>query len=253
MKNVIILELRLFYVYLKSLLFSRRFWMLPFVYRIIFDVSDLKFINFNIISRSDCFTIMDVFCYQNYSLPKHWEGNLECFLEDQSKLPVVLDLGANLGFTSNYLKRVYPEAVTIGVEPDTRSVDLCRQHGVDELWTGVIGRGSKAFLSNDDVSYQKKLSDDGVEVKVIAENELIAAIGDYLPFILKVDIEGAEEVLFSDYKRLVSLFRVIFVELHDWGVDHKIHSAPIWAFLAENSNAYNVLIRGDILCLIKNT
>ena len=253
MKKAIILEIRLFYVYLKTLMFSKRFWVVPFVYRILFDIRHFKLINFNVIGRSDCFTIMDVFCYQNYSIPRYWRDSIDRFLREGENLPVVLDLGANLGFTSHYIKKLYPEAFTIGVEPDRKAAQFCRQHGVDQLRTAVIGKGSKAFLSNDAISYQKKLSDHGDEVDVISENELVMAIGDYLPFILKVDIEGAEEVLFYDYQALISMFKVIFIELHDWGIDHKIHSTAIWTFLAESSSSYNVIIQGDILCLIKNT
>lgn len=253
MHKIMIIEFRLLYVYLKSLLYSRRFWLLPLYYNIVFDISELRFFKLPILGRLDCFTIMDVFCYQHYGLKDHWRENVDDWLATSTRKPYILDLGSNLGFTSFYFQKSYPEAYIVGVEPNELAANIYLRNGFDDLKQGVIGKGKNAFISTATASYANKLSETGVLVKVIHEDELMEYSSMHLPLILKVDIEGAEEFLFGEYQCLVEQFKVIFVELHDWQDVSRIYSAPMWRFLAERDGKYHVLVKGDILCMIRNT
>ena len=247
----LILELRLFFVYCKSFLFSRRFIIIPFVYKILFDLKKIRFLRLHISHRSDCFTIFDVFAYQNYSVSSKWQSYLDQYLRKTELKPIIVDLGANLGFSSLYFRQFFEDSYIVGVEPSDTAARLCTLHGVNEMCIGVIGTGTIAYLDDGFASYEKKISASGVPVEVISEKDLMASTTGYEPFILKVDIEGAEEVLFENYKDFVGKFKVIFVELHDWFNTERPHSLPLWNFLSNSQKEYNVLIRGDVLCLIK--
>lgn len=50
----------------------------------------------------------------------------------------------------------------------------------------------------------------------LAESELLERHGDCEPFICKIDIEGAEQELFSANTQWITRFPIVIIELHDW-------------------------------------
>ena len=223
---------------------------MPLIYNIVFDIRKLSLIKLNTSSRSDCFTIMDVFCYQPYNLSDIWWTKLTNS-HSFSRQPLILDLGANLGYTSKYLKSLFPEAKIIGIEPDPAAAKIARKNNNNDVLEGAISCGDKAFISKGDASYQVRVASSGVSVSVLDEEFLMKEMTDYSPFILKVDIEGSENNLFDHYQNLIAKFPVIFVELHDWMSTSHISSSSIWQYLARNNGLYHVIINGDVLCLVR--
>ena len=54
------------------------------------------------------------------------------------------------------------------------------------------------------------------EVAAITIDEVLAVAPEAAPFILKVDIEGAEGGLFDDPAHALNDFPLVIIELHDW-------------------------------------
>ena len=44
---------------------------------------------------------------------------------------------------------------------------------------------------------------------------------DYVPFLIKIDIEGGEENLFETSTAWIDLFPLLIIELHDWLLPRK--------------------------------
>jgi FkbM family methyltransferase len=117
----------------------------------------------------------------------------------------VIDLGANIGFTSVYLARLLGSLRLVAVEPDPDNAVILRrnlaQNGIDaiviEAAVGPID-GSARFRRNA-ASNLGHVADDGdLTVDVISIPSVIARLGaSPQRVLLKLDIEGGEEQLFA--------------------------------------------------------
>ena len=63
------------------------------------------------------------------------------------------------------------------------------------------------------------------EVPALSIDELLAS-QDGTPFILKIDIEGAEQDLFTANGETIDQFPVVIIELHDWMLPRTASSRP---------------------------
>lgn len=70
------------------------------------------------------------------------------------------------------------------------------------------------------------------------------------PFILKIDIEGAESELFQDVEQWLGDWPVVMVEIHDWMLPGSASSANVLKAFAEHGR--DVIIRGSTLVAIRN-
>lgn len=142
------------------------------------------------------------------------------------ELPVIIDAGANIGAASVWFAYSYPKASVIAIEParenialltsNTRSFPLvipiqaaiASESG--ELTLTDPGNGEWAFRTSAD----KDVS--GYSVPAITIEQAMSNALKGTPFILKIDIEGAEEDLFSRHSEMFDQFPVVIIELHDW-------------------------------------
>lgn len=245
------LECALIYVYLKSLLFCRRYFVIPFFYNIILDLKEVKIFRLSICGRADCFTIFDIFCYGNYQLSNNWELIIKRLQKSINGQSFILDLGANLGFAARYFENKYADITVIGLEPSRKFIDVAMRNCKADIHEFAIGSGCDANFEETENSYASHLSEFGTTVKVMNANDLRKLYDNRSAFILKVDIEGAENAFFADYETVIEDFAVIFVEIHDWMDPDKIVTTGLWSYLSARSNVYSVLIKGDIICLVK--
>jgi hypothetical protein len=92
------------------------------------------------------------------------------------------------------------------------------------------------------------------ETRIISVNHLLEIYNEseYIPFIIKIDIEGFEDELFSANTEWVQKFPILIIELHDWMLPKqgnssnflKIISAQNRDFLFFGENVYS--IRNDL-------
>src|SRR5919197_6367935 len=125
--------------------------------------------------------------------------------------PLIVDAGANIGATALYFCVQYPTAEVVAVEPERDNIGLLKQNvaGLNvEVVRGAIssrrgrarvvdvGRGHWAYRTQsiaDDES-----APDAIPHVTIDDIYNSRAAGCF-PFIVKIDIEGAERDLFSDH------------------------------------------------------
>jgi FkbM family methyltransferase len=151
---------------------------------------------------------------------------------------VIFDIGANVGYASLYFKRHYPNAKIIAVEPDTQNYLVLKSNFENNdffnfliLNKGVWNKDTYLEPTNLQASlgswaYTFKETEDITEIEAVDLSQLIYEnSGDKLVDILKIDIEGSEEVLFRDntyMQEVLSNTRVIAIEIHDRLADRDI-------------------------------
>ena len=168
---------------------------------------------------SDMSVFHQVFVLEEYSCLRNLEN-----------VSLVLDLGANVGFSSAYFLNCFENSRVVAVEPDDRNVALCRinlepyrdrvllLHGAawNECKQLRLSKGS--FGDRREWATQVLDVTDGTErgdVQAWDVNHLIAIAGSTTVDLLKIDIERAELAVFGDTARTwLPRVRNISIELH---------------------------------------
>jgi FkbM family methyltransferase len=182
-------------------------------------------------------------------------------LDDLESVKLVIDCGANAGYTSLYFLDRYPQARVIAVEPDPRNVALCRRN-LAPYGQRVLVIPSAVWSHAADLRLVRGAYRDGGEwatqVRAVSESEtpdvrgvdmptLIALGGDRPVDILKIDIERSELELFRNgAQRWLPSIRNIAIELHDEECE-KAFFAALEPYRADLSRSGELTICRDIL------
>jgi len=141
---------------------------------------------------------------------------------------LIMDLGANVGYTVIYFLSLFPAAGVIAVEPDPANLEVCRanlkpykrvQLVRGAIWPSrsplLLSRGT--FRDGRAWATEVRVAKAGEAGDVEGWNipDLLAASGQDRIGLLKINIEGSEQALFS-HNASVWLNRVdnLFVEVH---------------------------------------
>jgi len=167
---------------------------------------------------SDLLCFAQIFNFQEYSC-----------LHDLKEPSVVLDLGANVGFSSAYFLNVFPKSRVVAIEPDEQNFAICRANLVPYgdrvllLHGAAWSRSTKLrvlkggdhrewatqvceLINGDDISE---------EVQAWDVESLIEMAGGGAVDLLKVDIERAELIVFGESARYwLHKVKNICIELH---------------------------------------
>lgn len=165
--------------------------------------------------------------------------------------PLVVDCGANIGASAIYFALLFPKAIILAVEPNNDNYALLQkntkdfkqihaQHCAVGSHDGVLnlfdpGAGPDAYrTSTSDCSNIGKYIG---EVKCRSLKNLISD-ASAVPFLLKIDIEGAEADLFSKYLEPFTAFYLVIVELHDWLLPGQANSRNFLAWHASSDRDF---------------
>ena len=151
-------------------------------------------------------------------------------LDGMTDVGLILDCGANVGYSSAYFLSHFPSCQVIAIEPDPNNFAMLQRNlypygnRVRMVHGGVWSRPAKLVIS--DIKYRdggectrqvrECRSDEQPDVEGIDITTLLEKSGHDQISILKVDIEGAEAVIFSDnYHSWIEKVDAIVIELHD--------------------------------------
>ena len=143
---------------------------------------------------------------------------------------LILDCGANVGYSSAYFLSRYPESTVIAIEPDVDNFKMLernlapygdRYKGIcSAIWshsTGMVlsedrlGAGDECARTVRPVRADEKPDFMAIDIGTILDRSGFDRIS-----ILKVDIEGAERIVFaSNYESWLSRVDSLVIELHD--------------------------------------
>jgi FkbM family methyltransferase len=159
--------------------------------------------------------------------------------------PLVVDAGANIGASALYFIGNLPNALVVAVEPDFENFNVLSKnvHGLTVEATraaisSTTGRARVVDPGRGQWAYRTQPVDEkynGIDaVPRITLNDIYASHhSKYFPFIVKVDIEGAEKDLFSANTEWVAVTPIIIVELHDWLLQKEGTSRPFLRCMSE--------------------
>jgi len=157
----------------------------------------------------------------------------------------IIDAGANVGYTTLYLKNAFPNAHIISLEPEdsnfrqlTRNISINQLANVTAIQAGLWKRKAHLQVGSDfrdhrEWSFHVEEVDSpsglkGYSVLDIMQQQNWAEVD-----LLKIDIEGAERYIFENAdlaREALKSTRLIAIEIHD---EFKIRP-QIYEFLKQN-------------------
>ncbi|TAN24576.1 MAG: FkbM family methyltransferase [Acidobacteria bacterium] len=173
--------------------------------------------------------------------------------------PLLLDLGANVGFAALALHWQFPRARILAVEPEPHNfAQLCRNvAGIEAIvpvqaavaaadgWVQLVNAGRKSS----DFRTVPASSQPGAAIPASSIETLWRRAGlrpDYgTPLLVKMDVEGAERDLFFPGCPWLERTPLLIVEPHDWLLPHQSLSHGLLAALTARGG--DVVVRGEHL------
>jgi len=183
-------------------------------------------------ATSDEQVVKHVFQQQEYSLNRLRRApeliEFAKAQERKGRRPLIVDAGANIGATAVYFVLTFPNSCVVAIEPDRGNHDLLSKNvqGLQvKAYRAAVcstkGRMRVFDPGEGHWGYRTRPIETGEadsgSVPGLMINDLYTEYGsDHFPFIVKVDIEGAERDLFAEATEWVAKTPVVIVELHDW-------------------------------------
>lgn len=175
---------------------------------------------------------------------------------NKGHFPVIIDAGANIGTASLYFSLIYDESKIYSIEPDQDNFQMLTTNMSinNKSFIGLQGALSSkngfTFLNTIDFGTISFRTGDSGDVKVNAFG--LTQIFDNLPsnehpFILKIDIEGAESEVFSINSSFLSRIPLVIMEPHDWMIPFKSSSKNFYNEISKHN--FDILMYGEnIFC-----
>lgn len=232
----------------------RFFPLTPFFYGkcILWDSVLKEKINFEIRDEIDIQIVKHLFLHEGYLIQHPNMNNLVTRYNkiiEKNRTPLIIDCGSNRGFTINYFLRLFPHSRIIAVEPDNKNVELAKRnnsHGDIVFLKACIGSESgRATITDPNQghwAFRTKVCQQG-DLPVITINQLLEESDDLLPLLIKIDIEGFEENLFSCNTEWFDRFPLLIIELHDWMLPGKSTSRPFLSEMGKRNRDF--IIHGE--------
>lgn len=165
------------------------------------------------------------------------------------KKPLIVDCGANVGASTVWFKMRYPTAELIAVEPAPDNfaalVKNCAPFvGIQPIEAGIGPNDSTAFLLDEGGgAWGYRTSSEATQTKInmISLDTILGSsqLKDCSPFILKIDIEGAEKDLFNkEAYASFQRFPVIIFESHDFYMPGRRTSSSFFRFHSDTGRDF---------------
>ena len=179
-------------------------------------------------NEADEAAVIQCFTQAQYDFPRGAHGEyLDRVYADiiaSGRTPLIVDCGANIGASVLWFLARYPKAHVVAVEPAPDNFALlrhnCEHFNVDLRHAGIAAEGGFAYLASriNDMGFHITSEVTSQKVNLITLDDILMSKSDseYVPFLLKIDIEGAEAGLFHGESSSLRRFPLILMEPHDW-------------------------------------
>jgi len=159
-----------------------------------------------------------------YTLYQVWISQMYA-VRPETPVHTIVDLGANLGFTSRWLLGEFPESRLVAVEPETSNAAVLRDNlkqvaSATVIEACVAPKDGEVYLHLDSRADCHKVvggpSDRSVPVPAVSMPSLMQRCGIEQIDLLKMDIEGAEAALLGDdCEQWIGRVGCMVIEIHD--------------------------------------
>ncbi len=173
--------------------------------------------------------------------------------------PLIVDGGANIGLSSLALSVQCPDALVVAVEPDAANFQLLVANTIGlpvlplPAALGAMpgrcvlddpGEGAWAYRTG-----MARADDDAATVVgMVTIDEILDAHADCVPFIVKLDIEGAESGIFAAEAAWLDRVPLLIVEPHDWMLPRQRSAQPVFRRLARADRDF-VLVGENLISM----
>lgn len=218
-------------------------------------------------SAADVLAIDQCFKQNQYDMPVGAHGVLIERLYQEilatGRQPLIIDCGANIGASVTWFSARYPQAHIVAIEPAPENFNLlhlnCRGLDTDLRQAGIAAQDGHAYLrcAGGPMDYRTNTNREGIEIDVVSLESLLASKSEsrYSPFLLKLDIEGAEKNLFNGHASTFNRFPLIIFEPHDWLLPGQLSSQDFFSFHAaagrefcmNNENVASIIPHSSLL------
>lgn len=213
------------------------------------------------LGNSDLAVAQQVFLARQYDLGPGLTDVLrdECRrIRRAGEVPVIVDAGANVGYSAVYFAELLPESLVVAIEPAADSfatlmTNIAGLANIDArnaaLWTDDQGvtlvRGEFGSWSD-----QVSAGAQGDPVSSVSLEQLVASVPRGRLVILKMDIEGAERAVCAASRGVLGTAPCLIIEPHDWMEPGGGCLGPILETMA--SRSVDVLVKGENLVFIES-
>ncbi|MDA9176386.1 FkbM family methyltransferase [Alphaproteobacteria bacterium] len=144
---------------------------------------------------------------------------------EKKKKPLIIDCGAHIGLSAFHFATTFPNSIVVAIEPEKKNFSLmlenCKNLKNVELLNSAVGcmDGYVNIINEKAASHAFKTSRKNrinSSIDVVTINSILKKYGDCVAFIVKIDIEGFEDDLFSSNTEWVGKFPLLIIETHDW-------------------------------------
>ena len=143
---------------------------------------------------------------------------------------VIVDAGANIGMTSLFFSKYFPKATIYAIEPDADNFEILTENLSEEIHKGnliplkaaIADTDAEVFIEKRNYAYNSKVSETeetGNKVKAYSPHTLLREMMITQIDILKIDIEGMEEKIFSSETDWLKIVQLIIMECHSHSIE----------------------------------
>jgi FkbM family methyltransferase len=264
LKYLIFYSIKYLYLFFFKILRKKQFIpiFLPFFLKQYFyDRLNKKFMKILIRDYTDWTMVNQIFINEDYNLKKFIRYkeifNFYKNLVKNNITPLIIDCGGHIGLAAKYFSIAYPNCRIISIEPDYKNFKLAKKNCKDSINIEILNNAIGSDKGKCSI-YDPKLGGNALRINRNHKGDInIISINDILkknketPFIIKIDIEGFENDLFSNNTEWIDLFPVIIIELHDWMLPKKLSSKNFLSLISKKDRDF--IYSGENIFSISNT
>ena len=210
-------------------------------------------------SDSDYDNLRQIFVFEEYNISGEVQASIEKRYREilqTGATPLIIDAGANVGFAALWFAKLYPQARIVCIEPAPENFTALQANvsgfrNVHAHNAAIGGRPGFVDVNQAGLSWacETTRSKAGT-VPILTIDDIVASVPKATPFIVKVDIEGFEEDLFSENLSWLDDTCTVFIEPHDWMKPHGRSSRSFQQAFGQRS--FGVFIRGENIIYVND-
>ena len=174
------------------------------------------------------------------------------------KKPLIVDCGANIGASAKYFSMVFPGASVVAVEPEQNNMALARINAnatnVAFLQGAIASQPARGRLLDPGLGNDafRVAEDSSGSLSLFSIDSILddPAYANHVPFIVKMDVEGFEEEIFSKNTAWIRRIPLLIVELHDWMLPGRASSRNFLQCIAQENRDF--ILSGENVFSIAN-
>lgn len=165
----------------------------------------------------------------------------------RARRPLIVDCGANIGASPLWFATAFPNARVVAIEPASNNFSLLERNtsnhpNIQPVQAAILGQSGSVHLVDPGMGeWGYRVSPERSEARVgearaITIDQVIEEADT--PFILKIDIEGAEVDMFRTPSASLARFPLVIIELHDWMLPGQRSSTPFLRWHVDNDREF---------------